>query len=57
MCLYNMLKNKIYIQQKEKRKMKKTYVIPEIEALEFQLVDVLETSEWKDENVDGEGWI
>ena len=35
----------------------KKYERPEIEALEFQLVDVLETSEWKDENVDGEGWI
>ena len=36
----------------------KKYERPEIETLEFQLVDVLETSDtWKDENVDGEGWI
>ena len=35
----------------------KKYEKPELQTLEFQLVDVLETSEWKDENVDGEGWI
>ena len=35
----------------------KKYERPEIETLEFKVADVLQDSDWEDENVDGEGWI